>query len=118
MTTGTLFAGNAERSADLSPVLGYISKSYKLADGDEEVWKPFLQGAIRLNDPGEVYQPFIFLCGNGPEGPPSSAWFCYYKDLRDNDGYLKMGHGPGGPPVLLISTVYWLAKELKRRKLG
>jgi hypothetical protein len=34
------------------------------------------------------------------EGGCDDIWFSYYKDLRKVGGRLKLGYGPGGPPVL------------------
>jgi len=90
---------------------GYIEKSFSLQEGGNP-WNPFLKGAIPLGDDGEVYQPFVFLVGNSPDGPADSIWFSYYKDLRSSGGRLKLGYGPGGPPVLTIESVRGLMGEL------
>ena len=80
---------------------GYISKAYDLQEGD--TWNPILVGAIRFNENpafDETYFPFIFLVAYcETEAETSDIWFSYYKDTRP-DGRLKMGHGPGGPPVV------------------
>lgn len=39
-----------------------------------------------------------------------------YKDLRETGGLLKLGYGPGRPPVLGHSQVVDLVRQL--RKLG
>jgi len=90
---------------------GYIEKSYALQEGGEP-WKPFLKGIIALGDPGESYQPFVFLVGPDPSGPADAVWFSYYKDLRSSGGRLKLGHGPGGPPVLGTQQITALVKKL------
>ena len=102
---------------------GYIKKSYKQQGDDEKVWKPFLLGVITLGKCEEIYQPFIFLCSNSADSKPTYAWFCYYKRTPITKGKkkgkwnLKLGHGPGGPPVLAFSKILWLVDELKVRKL-
>lgn len=53
----------------------------------------------------------MFLVSDTPEGPPDQVWFSYYKDLRP-EGRLKLGYGPGGPPVLSMTTVVELINEL------
>lgn len=96
--------------------LGYIEKSLDLQEG--ETVDIYLKGAIRLNDPEEPYQPFIFLYNEAPpDDSPCLAWFRYYKDLRSQGGALRMGDGPGGGPILDLSWVYNLCEELKRRGL-
>ena len=76
---------------------GYIEKSYKTQEGGR--WKPYLLGMVgHVADPGETYFPFAFLTSDNSKGPVKQVWFCYYKDTRPG-GRLKMGHGPGGPPV-------------------
>ncbi len=95
---------------------GYVHKSFSLQEKGE-VWDPHLFGVIPLGESGSTYQPYIFLCGYAPGDKPTDAWFCYYKDTRATGGTLKHGHGPGGPPVLALTQVAWLADELKARKL-
>lgn len=80
---------------------GYIAKRYKLQDG--KTWEPYLQGIIPLGEEGDTYQPFVFLVSYTPEDNPCHVWFAYYKDTRREGGRLKMGYGPGGPPVLAIN---------------
>ena len=79
-------------------------------------WKPYLRGIIPLGDKGDVYQPFIFLVSDGANDSIGAAWFCYYKDTRKDGGRLKMGYGPGGPPVLDVKTVAGLGDRM--RSLG
>ena len=80
---------------------GCIEKRFKLQEGEGETWEPYLKGAIRLtDDPCDTYQPFVFLVGYAPNEEPTDVWFSYYKDLRRHGGRLKLGYGPGGPPVL------------------
>lgn len=78
---------------------GYIEKSFKLQEPGE-TWEPYLRGAISLGKPSETYQPFVFLVSYNPNGEATDIWFSYYKDLRSSGGRLKLGYGPGGPPVL------------------
>jgi hypothetical protein len=59
-----------------------------------------LRGVIPLGEPGNTYQPFVFLLSDEPNGEVTDIWFSYYKDLRGSGGRLKLGYGPGGPPVL------------------
>ena len=90
---------------------GFIKKEFNLQEGSQ--WKPLLKGVIRPNGyKDNTYQPFAFLVSYKPEDPPEDVWFCYYKDTREYDedgkktgGRLKMGHGPGGPPVFAIEDV-------------
>jgi len=90
---------------------GYIAKSFPTQEG--ELWSPFLKGAIPLGDPDSSYQPFVFLVGDAPDGPADQVWFSYYKDLRPS-GRLKLGYGPGGPPVLNTGQVVSLLGNLER----
>ena len=46
------------------------------------------------------------------EGRATSLWFSYYKDLRSSGGRLKLGYGPGGPPVLGMRQVGQLMQTL------
>lgn len=84
---------------------GYIPKRYDLQEGGEP-WKPYLQGIIQPNGYGDDgYQPFAFLTSDSPDEAPTAIWFCYYKDMRKKGGSLKMGYGPGGPPVFQTTDV-------------
>jgi hypothetical protein len=91
--------------------LGYIKKSFGLVEPNE-FWEPILRGIVKLGQPGETYQPFIYLVSNSVSAPPSSAWFCYYKDMRKFGGKLKLGHGPGGPPVLNNEQIIAIINKL------
>ena len=93
---------------------GYIEKRFRLQEGG--TWDPYLRGIIRLGDKGDVYQPFVFLVSGGANDSIGAAWFCYYKDTRKIGGRLKMGYGPGGPPVLGVKTVVGLVDTM--RSLG
>lgn len=90
---------------------GYIKKSFDLQEPGH-TWKPFLKGVIPLGDPNDTYQPFVFLVSYEPNGTASDVWFSYYKDLRDTGGRLKLGYGPGGPPVLGSNQIIALLKKL------
>ncbi|MCX7817317.1 MAG: hypothetical protein N2317_07395 [Syntrophales bacterium] len=94
---------------------GFIKKSFDLQEPGE-TWKPYLRGAIRLGDPEETYQPFVFMVSYEPNGTVNDLWFSYYKDLRETGGRLKLGYGPGGPPVLGTEQILFLLKTLT--KLG
>lgn len=78
---------------------GHIFKSFKLQEAGT-TWEPYLRGAIELGVKGVAYQPFVFMVSYEPSGPAYDIWFSYYKDTRKDGGRLKMGYGPGGPPVL------------------
>ena len=108
---------------------GYIKKEFQLQE-EGEFWKPCLTGVIRLgskdkDDKDDVYQPFVFLVSyksegsDKPEETPCDVWFCYYKDTRKYEnnrkigGNLKMGYGPGGPPVLKANQVEGLVKTMR-----
>jgi hypothetical protein len=93
---------------------GYIEKSFTTQEGP--TWAPFLKGVIELGDAGDTYQPFVFLVGDKPDEHADQVWFSYYKDMRPWGGRLKIGHGPGGPPVLAAHTVGDLLQALV--KLG
>ena len=97
---------------------GYIKKSFDLQEPGE-VWEPHLRGVIRLSDePNDTYQPFVFLVSGTPNEQPSAVWFSYYKDTRTlAGGRLKLGYGPGGPPVLEASKVVELVDKLEERGL-
>jgi hypothetical protein len=94
---------------------GYISKEFKLQEDGEE-WKPYLRGIIKLGEKDNTYQPFVYLVSDEPEGPILSQWFCYYKYTEHENGIkkLKLGHGPGGPPVLGKDKLLELVKSLKK----
>ena len=94
---------------------GYIKKEFKLQE-EGGMWRPYLKGVFKLGDEGEVYQPFVFLVSYAPDETPMDVWFCYYKDTRPQGGKLKMGYGPGGPPVLGAGSVEWLVGRM--RELG
>src|SRR5215469_6887025 len=88
--------------------VGYVERSFALQE-EGETWEPYLRGAISLGPPDDVYQPFVYLVSYNSDGPVNDLWFAYYKDTRPAGGRLKVGYGPGGPPVLskqqLISLV-------------
>jgi len=90
---------------------GYIEKNFELQESGE-TWKPYLRGIISLGHPDQTYQPFVFLVSYEPDGPANDVWFSYYKDLRPAGGRLKLGYGPGGPPVLGKEDVLRLVKHL------
>lgn len=78
---------------------GYVEKHFEIQEKGES-WEPFLRGAISLGQPKDTYQPFVYLVSYEPDGPINDIWFSYYKDMRATGGSLKLGYGPGGPPVL------------------
>ena len=90
---------------------GFIEKSFDLQEPGH-TWEPFLRGAIRLGDPDDTYQPFVFMVSYEPNGKANDIWFSYYKDLRETGGRLKLGYGPGGPPVLGTEQLLSLIKRL------
>jgi hypothetical protein len=89
----------------------YIEKSFELQEPGNR-WKPYLRGVISLGGPAETYQPFVFLVSYKPAGRVTDVWFSYYKDLRGRGGRLKLGYGPGGPPVLGARDVVRLLRHL------
>jgi hypothetical protein len=93
---------------------GYIKKSFKLQEPGNP-WEPYLRGVVTLADnPNDIYQPFVFLVSYKPKDDPEDVWFSYYKDLRSQqNGRLKMGYGPGGPPVLGKLAVVELLSRMK-----
>jgi hypothetical protein len=94
---------------------GFIEKNFKTQDKRE--WAPFLRGAIYLEDDRtSSYQPFVFLVSYEPAGAVVDCWFSYYRDFREDGGRLKLGYGPGGPPVLGHSQIVDLVDQL--RQLG
>lgn len=93
---------------------GFIERSFKLQEPGE-TWKPYLKGIIRLGLPEDTYQPFVFLVSYEPNEEPVDVWFSYYKDTRSTGGKLKMGYGPGGPPVLGADQLVKLIKFLIER---
>lgn len=83
---------------------GYVEKKFKTQEG--EAWQPYLKGVICLGAPGNIYQPFVFLVSYALNEEPEDIWFSYYKDTRSMPGgKLKLGHGPGGPPVLKADQI-------------
>jgi len=90
---------------------GYIKKAFPLQE-EGGVWEPYLRGLIPLGKPRDTYQPFIFLVSYGPTGEVTDIWFSYYKDLRSSEGRLKLGYGPGGPPVLSKIKFLHLVSQL------
>jgi len=90
---------------------GFIEKSFDLQEPGH-TWKPFLCGAIRLGNPDDTYQPFVFMVSYKPKGKTNDIWFSYYKDLRKTGGRLKLGYGPGGPPVLGTEQLLSLLRRL------
>ncbi len=78
---------------------GYIKKDFALQEKGKN-WEPFLRGVITLADSKDIYQPFVFMVSYTADGEITDVWFSYYKDLRSAKGKLKLGYGPGGPPVL------------------
>lgn len=89
----------------------YIEKSFELQEPGNR-WEPYLRGVIPLGTLGDTYQPFVFLVSYKPTAKPTDVWFSYYKDLRKTKGRLKLGYGPGGPPVLGSRQVVSLLKRL------
>lgn len=90
---------------------GFIKKSFDLQEPGN-TWEPYLRGAIRLGDKDDSYQPFVFMVSYKPDAKSNDIWFSYYKDLRETGGRLKLGYGPGGPPVLGIEQILLLLKRL------
>lgn len=90
---------------------GFIEKKFDLQEPGN-TWEPYLRGAIRLGDPDDTYQPFVFMVSYEPDGKVNDIWFSYYKDLRETGGRLKLGYGPGGPPVLGTDQLLSLLKTL------
>lgn len=91
---------------------GHIEKRFELQEPGK-TWKPFLRGIIPLGESGDTYQPFVFLVSYEPRGPIDSIWFSYYKDLRASGGRLKLGYGPGGPPILETESLLHLLRKLR-----
>ena len=89
---------------------GYVAKKFALQEKGE-TWEPYLRGVVPLGEAGEVYQPFVFLVSYTPGGPIEDAWFSYYKDMRKSGGRLKLGYGPGGPPVLSWDDILSLVRH-------
>jgi hypothetical protein len=92
---------------------GYVEKSFNTQEG--EVWAPFLRGAISLGRRGDFYQPFVYLVSHKPDAAiedECELWFAYYKDMRAAGGRLKLGYGPGGPPVVDAQDLLRLLSQL------
>lgn len=98
---------------------GYIKKSFKLQERDKkgkhEKWEPLLRGIIPLGTLGDTYQPFVFLVSYSPDEVPNDVWFSYYKDTRPMGRRLKLGYGPGGPPVLGTEQILKLVSDMIKR---
>ncbi len=89
----------------------YVEKSFALQEKGQR-WEPFLRGAISLGEPGDTYQPFVYLVSDAPAGKIDDLWFAYYKDTWPTGGHLKIGYGPGGPPVLSTGQVRTLLAKV------
>jgi hypothetical protein len=92
---------------------GYVEKSFNTQEG--ELWAPFLRGAISLGQRGDFYQPFVYLVTYKPDAvikEDCELWFAYYKDMRPTGGRLKLGYGPGGPPVFDAQDLLSLLSQL------
>lgn len=79
------------------------------------MWAPFLRGAISLGQRGDFYQPFVYLVTYKPGAAikeDCELWFAYYKDMRPTGGRLKLGYGPGGPPVVDAQDLLSLLSQL------
>jgi hypothetical protein len=90
---------------------GYIEKKFELQEPGH-TWEPYLRGVIRLGDTEDSYQPFVFMVSYEPTGKANDIWFSYYKDLRESGGRLKLGYGPGGPPVIGTEQLIFLLTKL------
>jgi hypothetical protein len=112
---------------------GYIRKTFELQEKGEN-WEPILRGVVKLGEVDDTYQPFVFLVSYEPdeeegksqtpiEWPITSLWFSYYKDLRGHPradgspGRLKMGFGPGGPPVINVAQLLELLRHVLKLKI-
>jgi hypothetical protein len=91
---------------------GHIEKSFDLQEPGE-TWEPYLRAIIPLGEDGDTYQPFVFLVSYDPDGPLDGIWFSYYKDTRATGGRLKLGYGPGGPPVLGKEQVFQMLLQMR-----
>ena len=89
----------------------YIEKKFDLQEPGGR-WEPYLRGMVCLGEPQEIYQPFVFLVSYKPKGEAFDVWFSYYKDTRESGGRLKLGYGPGGPPVLGADDLLKLFRRL------
>jgi len=91
---------------------GHIKKSFDTQEGGR--WQPYLLGMVgHRPSPGETFFPFAFLTSDNSKGPVKQVWFCYYKDTRRKPGgRLKMGHGPGGPPVFELKHLSELTRSV------
>ena len=92
---------------------GYVVKNLKMQDG-EKVKIYYLGVFVFAGKPG--YQPFTYLCAYAqkdgkPPTKPTHVQVCYYRDLRSKGGKLKLGHGPGAPPIISFKHF----KELEDR---
>ncbi len=96
---------------------GYIQKQYDVQEGGQ--FQPYLKAILQpdYTQEGytEIYRPFAFLASYGPDEPLTDIWFVYYKDMREYDGRLKMGHGPGGPPIFFITDIVDILSKMLTR---
>ena len=91
---------------------GHIEKRFDLQEPGE-TWEPYLRGIIPLGAENDNNQPFVFLVSYEQNAPVNDIWFSYYKDTRPTGGRIKLGYGPGGPPVLSKEQVLQLLKKMK-----
>jgi len=90
----------------------FIYRESKLQE-EGETWERWVKGVITIDSGIETYCPYIFLTADSEDGELTGLHFHYYKDTRQQqDGRLKHGHGPGGPPVLGINNLFHILKYL------
>lgn len=96
---------------------GYIKKEFDLQERETCSFCLLgILGGIRndAKDPDETYFPFAFVLSGQPKDPIEKVWCYYYKDTRRmfEDGSLRPGSGPGGPPMFSVDQMFSLVKQL------
>lgn len=92
---------------------GFIEKRFDMQE-EGETWEPFLKAIITLGNQDDTYQPFVYLVSSKPDEAVNAIWFAYYKDTRSSPGgRLKLGYGPGGPPVLGKEQIFQMMRQMK-----
>ena len=97
---------------------GYIGKTFEIQKNDTPYLKPYIRGIIpgpAKRDRTGTYRSLTFLASSAPDQEPQELWLSSIEDTRSEGGRLKMGHGPGGPPVFTVEEALDLIAQMVRR---
>ena len=96
---------------------GYIQKTFEIQKNDTPHLKPYIRVIIpgpAKRDRTGTYRSLTFLASSAPDQEPQELWLSSIEDTRSDGGRLKMGHGPGGPPVFTTEEVIDLVAQMVR----